>query len=187
MELGISSVVMGLFGLCGAFTSYVLMAARRVNYQTDHMREREREEFNYEKSLNLTRWPCKDEQAGSNGLDFLKWQVCFLTRNLLEPWPNDLKGKIHHSQRFIKNSVWEVCIKYFAFCFGKNYSFQFWPGAPSCSWTEFILTSKAIVMTFWDFFIKLNMIGVIAAIQNLSACLLLCVWDTNLKSSQLPW
>ena len=44
MELGISSVVMGLFGLCGAFTSYVLMAARRVNYdnQTDHMRERER-------------------------------------------------------------------------------------------------------------------------------------------------
>ena len=43
MELGISSVVMGLFGLCGAFTSYVLMAARRVNYQTDHMRERERE------------------------------------------------------------------------------------------------------------------------------------------------
>ena len=41
-ELGISSVVMGLFGLCGAFTSYVLMAARRVNYQTDHMRERER-------------------------------------------------------------------------------------------------------------------------------------------------
>ena len=41
MELGISSVVMGLFGLCGAFTSYVLMAARRVNYHTDHMRERE--------------------------------------------------------------------------------------------------------------------------------------------------
>ena len=34
---------MGLFGLCGVFTSYVLMAARRVNYQTDHMRERERE------------------------------------------------------------------------------------------------------------------------------------------------
>ena len=30
-------------------------------------------------------------------------------------------------------------------------------------------------MTFLDFFIKLNMIGVIAAIQNLSACLLLCV------------
>ena len=57
MELGISFVVMGLFGLCGVFTSYVLMAARRVNYQTDHMRERERgrEEFNYEKSLNLTR------------------------------------------------------------------------------------------------------------------------------------
>lgn len=53
MELGISSVVMGLFGLCGAFTSYVLMAARRVDYQTDHMRERE--EFNYEKYLNLTR------------------------------------------------------------------------------------------------------------------------------------
>ena len=43
MELGISSIVMGLFGLCGVFTSYVLMAARRVNYQTDHMRERERE------------------------------------------------------------------------------------------------------------------------------------------------
>lgn len=43
MELGISFVVMGLFGLCGVFTSYVLMAARRVNYQTDHMRERERE------------------------------------------------------------------------------------------------------------------------------------------------
>ena len=43
MELGISSVGMGLFGLCGAFTSYVLMAARRVDYQTDHMRERERE------------------------------------------------------------------------------------------------------------------------------------------------
>ena len=43
MELGKSSAVMGLFGLCGVFTSYVLMAARRVNYQTDHMRERERE------------------------------------------------------------------------------------------------------------------------------------------------
>ena len=53
MELGISSVGMGLFGLCSAFTSYVLLAARRVDYQTDHMRERE--EFNYGKSLNLTR------------------------------------------------------------------------------------------------------------------------------------
>ena len=51
MELGISSVGMGLFGLCGAFTSYVLMAARRVNYQTDHMRERERERELDEKAL----------------------------------------------------------------------------------------------------------------------------------------
>ena len=73
MELGISSVVMGLFGLCGAFTSYVLMAARRVNYQTDHMRERERERERERNLIKRNHLILPGDRAKINKLVQMAW------------------------------------------------------------------------------------------------------------------